>query len=79
MNTIEKNNLVEEAYNQIINMIATGEWDEGSKLPSENTLCEILGVSRNTVRQALNRITALGIIETRQGYGYQVRNLNTGI
>lgn len=79
MNTIEKNNLVEEAYNQIINMIATGEWEEGTKLPSENMLCEILGVSRNTVRSALNRITALGVIETRQGYGYQVRNLNTGI
>lgn len=79
MNTIEKNNLVEEAYNQIISMIATGEWDEGTKLPSENALCEILGVSRNTVRSALNRITALGVIETRQGYGYQVRNLNTGV
>lgn len=79
MNTIEKNNLVDEAYNQIINMIATGEWDEGTKLPSENALCEILGVSRNTVRSALNRIMAFGVIETRQGYGYQVRNLNTGI
>lgn len=79
MNKIEKNNLVEEAYNQILNMIATGEWKEGDKLPSENTLCEILGVSRNSVRSALNRIMALGIIEARQGYGYQIRNLNTGI
>lgn len=79
MNIIEKNNLVEEVYNQLINMFVTGEWQEGMKIPSENELCEIFGVSRNTVRVALNRIVALGIIETRQGYGYEVRNINTGI
>ncbi|MFR5601654.1 MAG: FadR/GntR family transcriptional regulator [Lachnospiraceae bacterium] len=79
MDTIEKNNLVDEAYNQIITMIASGEWEEGSKIPSEKELCEALGVSRNTVRAALSRLNGLGIIETRQGFGYSVRNLNTGV
>ena len=79
MDRIEKNNLVEEAYNQILNMIVSGEWKEGDKLPSESTLCKVLGVSRNSVRSALNRVMALGIIEARQGYGYQIRNLNMGV
>ena len=79
MNIIEKNNLVDEAYNQLLQMIASGEWVEGSKLPSESQLCETLGVSRNTVRVALSKLNALGLIESRQGFGYSVRNLNIGI
>ena len=79
MNIIEKNNLVDEAYNQLLQMIASGEWVEGSKLPSERQLCETLGVSRNTVRVALSKLNALGLIESRQGFGYSVRNLNIGI
>jgi GntR family transcriptional regulator, transcriptional repressor for pyruvate dehydrogenase complex len=41
----------------------------GSRLPSERVLCEILGVSRPTVREALKRWEALGIVEMRQGSG----------
>lgn len=79
MDTIEKNNLVNEVYSQIVAMIASGAWEEGSKLPSEKELCDILGVSRNTVRAALSRLNGLGIVETRQGVGYSIRNLNTGL
>ena len=79
MNIIEKNNLVNEAYNQILQMIVSGDWQEGTKLPSENQLCEALGVSRNTIRAALSKLNALGLIESRQGFGYSVRNLNIGI
>lgn len=79
MNYIGKNNLVEDVYNQLLQMIASGEWKEGEKLPSESMFCEILGVSRNTVRTALSRLNALGLLETRQGFGYCVRNLNEGI
>ena len=37
----------------------------GSKLPSERELCEVLGVGRSTVREALKRWKALGIVEMR--------------
>lgn len=79
MNTIKKNNLVEEAYSQILEMIATKQWQENEKLPSENEFSKILGVSRNTIRVALSKLNALGIVEVSQGFGYCVRNLNTGI
>ena len=62
MNLIPKNNLVNEVYNQLLQMLATGEYPEGSKLPSETQLCEALGVSRNTVRTAISKLIALGLV-----------------
>lgn len=44
-----------------------------SKLPSERILCEALGVGRSTVREALKRWEALGIVEMRQGSGVFLR------
>lgn len=41
----------------------------GSRLPSERLLAEKLGVSRNTVREALKRWEALGIISRKKGSG----------
>ena len=36
-----------------------------SKLPSERVLCKVLGVGRSTLREALKRWEALGIVEMR--------------
>jgi len=41
----------------------------GSRLPPERELAEKLGVSRNTVREALKRWEALGIIARKKGSG----------
>jgi DNA-binding FadR family transcriptional regulator len=45
----------------------------GQKLPSERMLCERLQVSRPTVREALKRWEALGIVEMRKGSGVYLR------
>lgn len=45
----------------------------GDKLPSERDLCERLAVSRSTVREALKRWEALGIVEMRKGSGVYLR------
>jgi GntR family transcriptional regulator, transcriptional repressor for pyruvate dehydrogenase complex len=45
----------------------------GQKLPSERMLCERLEVSRPTVREALKRWEALGIVEMRKGSGVFLR------
>ena len=44
----------------------------GDYLPAERTLCEQLGVSRSVVREALGRLTSLGLVESRQGSGTRV-------
>lgn len=79
MHIIKKSNLVEEVYQQLLNMLASGEYPEGSKLPSEPQLSEALGVSRNTVRTAMSKLIALGIVDNQQGVGNCVRSLNVGM
>ncbi|WP_353065385.1 FadR/GntR family transcriptional regulator [Arcanobacterium hippocoleae] len=41
----------------------------GDPLPTEAKLCETLGVSRSSVREALRKLEALDIVTTRQGCG----------
>lgn len=52
---------------------------KGDKLPSESVLIETLHVGRNTIRAALNRLTAIGLIESRQGEGYYIRDINASL
>ena len=49
--------------------IADGNWAVGDKIPSENTLTRELGVSRASVRLALQRFIAVGVLESRHGKG----------
>ena len=46
-----------------------GNFVEGQLLPSENTLVEILGVARNTVRQAISELEKDGRVQRIQGKG----------
>lgn len=55
-----------EALKEKINQ---GDWKAGEQLPSEPELCEIYGVSRTVVRQALREIELEGIISRRKGKG----------
>lgn len=61
-------------YNRIYKDIMDGVYPVGSKLPSENELKEIYGVSRNTLRQALAILYQDGFIERFQGKGSYVRH-----
>ncbi len=49
--------------------IAGGAWAIGSRLPSEDELRRRYGVSRMTVRQALARLAASGLVTKRHGIG----------
>ena len=49
--------------------IGAGNLASGSRLTAERELSEQFGVSRMTVRQALNYLQSLGLIEVRQGVG----------
>ena len=69
MDTIKKINLVDEVYKKMKEKILSGEWNPGEKIPSENKLSEKFGVSRNTIRNAIQKLKGLNLIETRQGQG----------
>lgn len=54
-------------------MIASGAWAVGARLPAERQLAELLGASRNTVRGALRVLAARGMLEIRKGSGCYLR------
>lgn len=70
---IEKQNVGDMVFEQLKDSIMSGEWKPGEKMPSENELVSILGVSRISVRSALQRLSGLGLIESRRGEGTFVR------
>lgn len=62
----------EEARDQIVAFITAERLTRGARLPTERQLAETLGVSRPTLRQALELLAKDGLIERRQGSGTYV-------
>jgi GntR family transcriptional repressor for pyruvate dehydrogenase complex len=54
-------------------LIAAGELTAGDRLPPERELAQLLGVGRNSVREALRQLELLGLIDSRRGDGTYVR------
>lgn len=69
-----KERLGDLIYGQILERILSGALKEGDKLPSESEICRSSQVSRPTVREALMRLHADGLVTTRQGSGTYVRH-----
>jgi GntR family transcriptional regulator, transcriptional repressor for pyruvate dehydrogenase complex len=57
----------EHVADRLVTAIALGEFVPGQRLPSERELAATLGVSRTTVREAIQRLSALGYVEVRRG------------
>jgi GntR family transcriptional repressor for pyruvate dehydrogenase complex len=54
---------------QVLQMIRSGHFKAGSKLPSERTIAEQMGVSRPSLREAISALQIVGILESRPGDG----------
>lgn len=60
--------------------IAEGRWKPGERLPAEQALADLYGVSRNVVREAISRLRADGLVQSRQGVGaFVARAQGTGV
>lgn len=66
--------LSEEVYGDLQRRIGRAELKPGDRLPTEKNLGDAFGVSRAVVREAVARLKADGLIETRQGSGAFVVN-----
>lgn len=60
---VVKASLTDQVVDILYKKISSGELKAGEKLPSESELSEQMGVARPTVREALNRLIGLGLIE----------------
>ena len=58
----------------IKSLVQKGELSFGGKLPSERKLMGTLGLSRNSVREALRSLENMGIVESRHGQGNYLVN-----
>ena len=75
VNKIKKQSVASQVFKQLKQNIVNGTWKLGEKLPSENELVQMFGVSRISVREALKQLVSLGLVETRQGEGSFVKQL----
>ena len=56
-------------------LIVKDEYKKGDKLlPNEVAMCKKIGVSRNTIRQAINELVRDGLLERKKGIGTKVVN-----
>lgn len=69
IDTVHRQTVTDQVYDIIVRKIANGTWKKGEKIPSEIDLARDLGVSRVTLKMALQKLNTLGIIETRVGEG----------
>src|SRR5512132_593428 len=70
----ERKTLTEIALQELRQAILGGTFRPGSQLPTEAELCEMLGVSRTVVREALRVLEDDGLVARRHGVGTFVRN-----
>jgi GntR family transcriptional repressor for pyruvate dehydrogenase complex len=63
---------------EILRAVTTGRYDVGDKLPSEQEIADLTGVSRPCVREALGVLRYVGILDTRVGDGTYVRAMPSG-
>ncbi len=65
------------ASRAVVEQVASLRLQPGDRLPTERFLAETLSVGRSTIREAIRKLQALGIVETRQGSGtYLVRAIS---
>lgn len=66
---MKTNGLVEEVQRKLEVALLDGRYPANAKLPSERMLAEQFSVSRNTIREALQRMVARGLLRSRPGAG----------
>lgn len=59
----------ETIFENLKGRIIAGEWKPGERIPSENKLCQLTGASRVSVRAAIQKLSSLGLVESKQGGG----------
>ncbi len=74
LQTVEPQRLYRQIAEQLRQLMASGEFAVGSRLPAERDLAVQLGVSRPSVREALIALEVEGMIEVRTGSGIYVKN-----
>lgn len=66
---INRRRISDQVFDQLRRLILKGELKPGQKVMTERDLADALNVSRNSIREAINKLVAMGFMEQRQGQG----------
>src|SRR5919197_18116 len=70
-----RQSVTQEAIEKIRELIASGEWGPGTRLPREADLAAQLGLSRSSLREAVRALSLVRVLDVRQGDGTYVSSL----
>ena len=78
LSPVARNKLAETVAQQLLREVREKGLEPGTRIPSERELMAQLGVGRSTIREAINGLAMLGVLETRHGQGVFVANPAAG-
>ena len=72
--TIKRSTTADKVFDILHQWITSGRLQEGDVLPSQVELSRRFEVSRNTLREAVFKLSALGLVQAKQGVGTVVQS-----
>lgn len=76
---IRPKRISDQVFDQLRELIFRGDYQPGQKIMTERELANALNVSRNSVREAINKLVTLRFLEQRQGQGTYVRSMDEAV
>ncbi|MEJ2156081.1 MAG: FadR/GntR family transcriptional regulator [Desulfobacteraceae bacterium] len=76
---IRQSKVSEDIVEQIKTLIREGQLKPGERLPSERQLAQILEVGRSSLREAINSLAMMGLVEVRQRKGIYVGSVSASL
>jgi GntR family transcriptional repressor for pyruvate dehydrogenase complex len=73
---INPKRISDQVFDQLRELIFRGDFQPGDRIMTERELAQALNVSRNSVREAINKLVTLRFLEQRQGQGTFVRSMD---
>ena len=72
---IKSTSAPERVVRQFLQNLETGEMQAGQKLPTQDQLSDLFGVSRSSIREAMNALAMMGYLEITQGRGSFIKKV----
>jgi GntR family transcriptional repressor for pyruvate dehydrogenase complex len=66
---VRRNGLADQVIDKVQALIRNGTYRVGDRLPAEAALCELFGVGRSTLREAIRALANRGLVEVKHGDG----------
>jgi GntR family transcriptional repressor for pyruvate dehydrogenase complex len=73
---MNKDLLHKKAVREIISLVASGEFVQDQRLPAERKLCERFGISRGTLRKALDDLEKIGVVKIKPQSGAYIQKFS---